>query len=117
MMSIKSFWTRPPGTPQPAQNDGFTWPARLRDRINDMQMHYVSQVHFEQQNVRRTHLVDYRAVGLIGLAVLLISFVTAHSVARRLADPLRNWPSPLTRSAAATFTSACPRPQSPKSHH
>ncbi|MEA1604799.1 ATP-binding protein [Pseudomonas spirodelae] len=71
------------------KNDDFTLALRaLRDRINDMQMHYVSQVHLEQQNARERTWLIIALLGLIGLAVLLISFVTAHSVARRLGRPI-----------------------------
>ncbi|MGE6793743.1 ATP-binding protein [Pseudomonas guineae] len=62
--------------------------SALRDSINTMQMHYVSQVHLEQQNVRERTWLITTLLGLIGLAVLLISFVTAHSVARRLGRPI-----------------------------
>ncbi|MDX1298427.1 MAG: KinB sensor domain-containing domain [Pseudomonas sp.] len=71
------------------KDDNFTLALRaLRDRINAMQMHYVSQVQLEQQNVRERTWLITALLGLIGLAVLLISFVTAHSVARRLGRPI-----------------------------
>ena len=71
------------------KDDDFTLALRaLRDRINAMQMHYVSQVQLEQQNVRERTWLITALLGLIGLAVLLISFVTAHSVARRLGRPI-----------------------------
>ncbi|WP_339904884.1 ATP-binding protein [Pseudomonas guineae] len=71
------------------KDDNFTLAlSALRDSINTMQMHYVSQVHLEQQNVRERTWLITTLLGLIGLAVLLISFVTAHSVARRLGRPI-----------------------------
>lgn len=71
------------------KDDNFTQAlSALRDSINTMQMHYVSQVHFEQQNMRERTWLITALLGVIGLAVLLISFVTAHSVARRLGRPI-----------------------------
>ena len=71
------------------KDDNFNLALRdLRDSINAMQMHYVNQVNLGQQDIReRTRLIT-ALLGMIGLAVLLISFVTAHSIARRFGRPI-----------------------------
>jgi len=71
------------------KDDDFTLAlSALRDSINAMQMHYVNQVQQEQQDMRERTALITALLGLIGLAVLLISFVTAHSIARRLGRPI-----------------------------
>lgn len=71
------------------KDDDFTLAlSALRDRINSMQMHYVDQVQKGQQDMRDRTVMITGLLGIIGLAVLLISVVTAHSIARRLGRPI-----------------------------
>jgi NtrC-family two-component system sensor histidine kinase KinB len=71
------------------KDDSFALALRaLRDRINAMQMRYVNLVQLEQQRVRERTGLIISLLGMIGLAVLVISFITAHSVARRFGRPI-----------------------------
>ncbi len=60
----------------------------LRDRINAVQTRYVAQVQNAQETVRQRAWMIAGLLGLIGLAVLLIGFITAHSIARRFSKPI-----------------------------
>lgn len=60
----------------------------LRDRINTLQSHYVGAVDQAEQNTRQRAWLIAGLLGLIGLAVLLIGFVTAHSLAQRFGRPI-----------------------------
>ncbi len=60
----------------------------LRDRINAMQMRYVSAVEQEEARARERAWLIAGLLGLIGLAVLVIGFVTAHSIAQRFGRPI-----------------------------
>lgn len=60
----------------------------LRDRINAVQTRYVEQVHSDQAKMREQAWLITGLLGLIGLAVLLIGFITAHSIARRFGQPI-----------------------------
>lgn len=60
----------------------------LRDRINAVQMRYVSAVEQEEARARERAWLIAGLLGLIGLAVLVIGFVTAHSIAQRFGRPI-----------------------------
>lgn len=62
----------------------------LRDRINAVQMRYVEQVHNTQTQMRTRAWLIAGLLGLIGLAVLVIGFITAHSIARRFSQPIES---------------------------
>lgn len=60
----------------------------LRDRINAVQARYVSLLQDAQVDAsERARLIAW-LLGLIGLAVLLIGFVTANSIAQRFGRPI-----------------------------
>jgi NtrC-family two-component system sensor histidine kinase KinB len=62
--------------------------AALRDSINAVQMRYLNAAeHEEARSQERAGLVA-GLLGLIGLAVLLIGFVTAHNIAQRFGRPI-----------------------------
>lgn len=60
----------------------------LRDRINTVQMRYVDAVKNTQAEVRERAWLIVGLLALIGLAVLLIGFVTVHSIAQRFGRPI-----------------------------
>ncbi|WP_416638610.1 KinB sensor domain-containing domain [Pseudomonas sp. OHS18] len=60
----------------------------VRDRLNTLQIHYVSAVkESEAQSQDRAWLIA-GLLGLVGLAVLVIGFITAHTIARRVGQPI-----------------------------
>jgi len=60
----------------------------VRDRLNSLQVHYVSTVkEAEAQSHERAWLIA-GLLGLVGLAVLVIGFITAHTIARRVGQPI-----------------------------
>ncbi len=62
--------------------------AAVRDRLNGMQTRYANAVQSSEQATRENAWVIVWLLGGIGLAVLLIGLVTAHSVARHFAEPI-----------------------------
>jgi NtrC-family two-component system sensor histidine kinase KinB len=60
----------------------------LRDRINAVQIRYVSAVEQEQTRAQQRAWLIAGLLGLIGLAVLVIGFVTAHTIAQRFGRPI-----------------------------
>ncbi|MFZ3153235.1 KinB sensor domain-containing domain [Pseudomonas sp.] len=60
----------------------------LRDRINAVQTRYVSAVEQEEARLRERAWLIAGLLGMIGLAVLVIGFVTAHSIAQRFGRPI-----------------------------
>ncbi|MFI8746209.1 ATP-binding protein [Pseudomonas sp. NPDC077186] len=60
----------------------------LRERINALQNRYVAAVDEAEASTRQRAWLIAGLLGLIGLAVLLIGFVTAHSLAQRFGRPI-----------------------------
>lgn len=60
----------------------------LRDRINAVQTRYVNAVEQEEARLRERAWLIAGLLGMIGLAVLVIGFVTAHSIAQRFGRPI-----------------------------
>ncbi|WP_252272127.1 ATP-binding protein [Pseudomonas subflava] len=60
----------------------------VRDRLTATQQRYVASVDLEQQQARQHAWMISGLLGLIGVAVLLIGFLTAHSVAQRFGRPI-----------------------------
>lgn len=60
----------------------------LRERINDLQNRYVGAVDAAERSTRQRAWLIAGLLGLIGLAVLLIGFVTAHGLAQRFGRPI-----------------------------
>ncbi|MEO4048010.1 ATP-binding protein [Pseudomonas sp. CAU 1711] len=60
----------------------------LRDRINAVQTRYVGAVEREQQVTRQRAWMIAALLGLIGLALLVIGFITAHAMAQRFGRPI-----------------------------
>lgn len=72
-------------------NDEFTRALQgLRDHINGVQLRYVDAVQNAQEVSRERATVVTVLLGLIGLALLIIGFITAHSIARRVAQPIES---------------------------
>ncbi|VXB50288.1 Alginate biosynthesis sensor protein KinB [Pseudomonas sp. 8BK] len=60
----------------------------LRDRINAVQTRYVDAAAYEEARARERAWLIAGLLGMIGLAVLVIGFVTAHSIAQRFGRPI-----------------------------
>ncbi|HDZ57749.1 MAG TPA: HAMP domain-containing protein [Pseudomonas xinjiangensis] len=60
----------------------------MRDHINAVQLHYVAEVEKTEADSRERAWLMATLLGLIGVAILLIGFVTAHSIAQRFARPI-----------------------------
>ena len=60
----------------------------VRDRVNDVQVLYVAAVHRAEEESRERAWLVSGLLGLIGLAVLVIGFITAHTIARRVGQPI-----------------------------
>ena len=91
------------------KNDQFTVAlSALRDRISAMQTHYVNQVQLAQQDMRERTWLITGLLGLIGLAVILISYVTAHSIARRLGRPIEELASAADQIGKGDFQVSLP---------
>ncbi len=60
----------------------------IRDLLNEVQQHYVKEVQKTEAQSRERAWLMAGLLGLIGIAVLLIGFVTAHSIAQRFARPI-----------------------------
>ncbi|NQD94620.1 PAS domain-containing protein [Pseudomonas sp. CrR25] len=70
-------------------NDQFVRALRaLRDRINAVQMRYVAAVEQAQQSAQRRAWLITALLGLIGLTLLLLGFISAHSIAQRFGRPI-----------------------------
>ena len=60
----------------------------VRDRLVATQARYVEAVELAQQESRQNAWMISALLGLIGVALLLIGFITAHSIARRFGRPI-----------------------------
>lgn len=60
----------------------------LRGRIDAVQKRYVAAVHGAEVTARQRAWLIAGLLGLIGLALLLIGFITAHSIAQRFGRPI-----------------------------
>ena len=60
----------------------------VRDRLNTLQIHYVSAVKESEAQSRERAWLIAGLLGLVGLAVLVIGFITAHTIARRVGQPI-----------------------------
>jgi NtrC-family two-component system sensor histidine kinase KinB len=60
----------------------------VRDRLLATQARYVEAVELTQEESRQHAWMVTALLGLIGVALLLIGFITAHSVARRFGRPI-----------------------------
>jgi NtrC-family two-component system sensor histidine kinase KinB len=62
--------------------------AALRERINAVQMRYVDAVQAAETSSRQRAWLIATLLGLIALAVLVIGFISAHSLAQRFGRPI-----------------------------
>ncbi|UCJ17423.1 PAS domain-containing protein [Pseudomonas sp. MM211] len=60
----------------------------VRDRLNDLQVSYVTAVQQSEAEARERAWLIAGLLGLVGLAVLVIGFITAHTIARRVGQPI-----------------------------
>lgn len=60
----------------------------VRDRLNALQVSYVAAVQASEAHARERAWLIAGLLGLVGLAVLVIGFITAHSIARRVGQPI-----------------------------
>ena len=60
----------------------------VRDRLNALQVSYVTAVQQSEAEARDRAWLIAGLLGLVGLAVLVIGFITAHTIARRVGQPI-----------------------------
>ncbi|MDQ7986191.1 KinB sensor domain-containing domain [Pseudomonas sp. G34] len=60
----------------------------VRDRLNTLQIHYVAAVKESEAQAQERAWLIAGLLGLVGLAVLVIGFITAHTIARRVGQPI-----------------------------
>lgn len=60
----------------------------LRERINAVQLRYFAALQSAEQSSQERATLIAALLGLIGVAVLLLGFVTAHSIAQHFGQPL-----------------------------
>lgn len=60
----------------------------VRDRLNALQVSYVAAVQESEVHARDRAWLIAGLLGLVGLAVLVIGFITAHTIARRVGQPI-----------------------------
>ncbi len=61
---------------------------QLRGRLDVLQSRYINAVELEEKRTRERAWLIAGLIGLIGLAVLVIGFVTANSIAQRFGRPI-----------------------------
>lgn len=70
-------------------NDGFGNAIEvLRDHIYNIQMHYIQAVEQEEQRGQQRAWLVAMLLGVTGLAVLVIGYLTAHTIAQRFGRPI-----------------------------
>ncbi|WP_027908262.1 KinB sensor domain-containing domain [Pseudomonas sp. URMO17WK12:I4] len=60
----------------------------VRDRLNTLQVQYVAAVKDAEVQAQERAWLIAGLLGLVGLAVLVIGFITAHTIARRVGQPI-----------------------------
>ncbi|SDI67007.1 two-component system, NtrC family, sensor histidine kinase KinB [Pseudomonas flavescens] len=60
----------------------------VRDRLNSLQVSYVATVRQSEAEAHDRAWLIAGLLGLVGLAVLVIGFITAHTIARRVGQPI-----------------------------
>ena len=72
-----------------ADNDGFSEAFNtLRLRLQDLQQLALAGISDAETSARHRAYLVAGLLGLVGVAILLIGFVTAHSIARRFGAPI-----------------------------
>jgi NtrC-family two-component system sensor histidine kinase KinB len=60
----------------------------VRNRINEVQLRYVAAVQSAEKASRERAWLVSGLLGLVGLTILVIGFITAHIIARRVGQPI-----------------------------
>lgn len=81
---------------------------RLRGHLNRLQERYVAAVSDTERETRQRAWTLASLLGIIGLAVLVIGYISAHSLAQRLARPIEALAAATDRIAAGDFHVALP---------
>ncbi|SDT98355.1 ATP-binding protein [Halopseudomonas salegens] len=84
--------------------------AAVRDRLNNVQMRYVNAVESTEQQTRESAWMVTWLLGAIGLAIVLIGLVTAHSIARRFAEPIETLADAAGEIGKGNFNVTLPLP-------
>jgi len=82
--------------------------AAVRERLNDLQIRYVRAVEQSQQSTRETARIVAGLLGLSGMAIILIGMITAHSVARQVAEPIESLAGAADRIGRGDFDITLP---------
>ncbi|MEB3733185.1 hypothetical protein ULF88_01395 [Halopseudomonas pachastrellae] len=79
--------------------------AAMRDRINEVQQNrYLEYVEAAETAAHQRAWLIAILLGLIGLAVLLLGLLTAHSIAQRFGRPIESLAQAADRIGQATST-------------
>lgn len=96
-------------SPQPSRSMGSGQPLgaafkQLRMDLVEAHRQALERIIQSEASTRDRALLVSGLIGLMGLAVVALGFITAHNIARRLGQPIEALPRPLIRSAKATST-------------
>ncbi|TVP92179.1 MAG: HAMP domain-containing protein [Pseudomonadaceae bacterium] len=103
-------------TPEMVRNQLFTHDqftrslAAVRDRLNNVQMRYVNAVENTERQTRENAWMVTWLLGAIGLSIVLIGLVTAHSIARRFAEPIESLADAADNIGKGNFNVTLPLP-------
>lgn len=93
-----------------ADNDGFSEAFNgLRLRLQDLQQLALAGISEAETSARHRAYLVAGLLGLVGVAILLIGFVTAHSIARRFGAPIETLARAADRIGEGDFDVTLPR--------
>ncbi len=82
--------------------------AAMRDRINEVQNRYLEYVQAAEEAAHQRAWLIAVLLGLIGLAVLLLGLLTAHSIAQRFGRPIESLAQAADRIGQGDFNVMLP---------
>lgn len=80
---------------------------QVRTDLIDSHKQALEYITRSEERTRDRALLVSGVLGLMGLVVLVLGFITAHNIARRFGQPIEPWPRRPTSSAKATSMSPC----------
>ena len=83
----------------------------LRDSLNALQQRCVTAIEHTQENSRQRAWIVSSLLGMMGVALLLIGFVTANSIARRFGQPIETLTSAAEQIGRGDYHVNLPVPQ------
>ncbi len=96
----------------PARSMGLDQPLgaafnQVRSDLIDSHKQALDLITRSEERTRDRALLVSGVLGLMGLVVLVLGFITAHNIARRFGQPIEAWPRRPTSWAKAISTSPC----------